>query len=770
MSANVTSTKPVAELRLHNGTPTVFVDGRPVFYYLAWPPAPDPRAPEIFQKVIRAFARRTGVHFYTFENGAGRFGNEGPVWLPGPGEGRDTFWDFSGVEWEFRQFIEADPEARFHVRILLDMCFDWWVKLYPEERLVNSDGPQPEQSYASLVWRAQVNDFLRALIAHIEKIGMADRVMAYQVNTGSSCEWFKYALNLDRSCGDYSQPMQRYFQSWLRKRYSADESALRSAWNNAAVTFETAPVPSPQEQFGARNYIFRDPAAEQDVVDYLTAASDLSADLIIDFSRTVKEASRGRALAGVFYGYWLGFQLNSDYFRDTTDFSNDYTRIQRTGHLGLRRVLESPFVDFLTSPMDYAFRGPGGHCSGMQPVEAVRAHGKLHIQENDDRSWHPTFRDYGACRNVDEFIAVYRRTIAEAVATGQGSWSVSIPFHVQKAERIEGDPVALLHCINVRDLPPDECDRFVNEFTSCGRLGEFALHTDRTPCAEICVLLDDESWYYQTYRKNLELPLVEWQHVQRLPRIGAPAETHILNDLLDGRLRPFKLYILLNAFRLDDNRRAKLKREIRRDGRVAVWIYAPGLLNKDSSTDNMTDLTGFRFAMTKTPWGPFMHVVDFEHEITRGLPEGLFWGTDLNLSPTFYLQDPDARVLASVVHAQGRCAEGMGVKEFGDWRSVYIAAPNIPASILRGLARYAGVHLYSEAGDVLYASRELLALHTLRGGERLLRLPHTVEAVYDLFGKKSVAEDTDHFRVVLPKMSTSVYYTGSREALAHLGQ
>jgi hypothetical protein len=112
----------------------------------------------------------------------------------------------------------------------------------------------------------------------------------------------------------------------------------------------------------------------------------------------------------------------------------------------------------------------------------------------------------------------------------------------------------------------------------------------------------------------------------------------------------------------------------------------------------------------------------------------------------------------------------MGVKEFGDWRSVYIAAPNIPASILRGLARYAGVHLYSEAGDVLYASRELLALHTLRGGERLLRLPHTVEAVYDLFGKKSVAEDTDHFRVVLPKMSTSVYYTGSREALAHLGQ
>ena len=42
--------------------------------------------------------------------------------------------------------------------------------------------------------------------------------------------------------------------------------------------------------------------------------------------------------------------------------------------------------------------------------------------------------------------------------TGQGSWSVSIPFHVQKAERIEGEPVALFHGINVSDLPEDATD------------------------------------------------------------------------------------------------------------------------------------------------------------------------------------------------------------------------------------------------------------------------------------------------------------------------
>jgi hypothetical protein len=184
--------------------------------------------------------------------------------------------------------------------------------------------------------------------------------------------------------------------------------------------------------------------------------------------------------------------------------------------------------------------------------------------------------------------------------------------------------------------------------------------------------------------------------------------------------------------------------------------------------DNMTDLTGLRFATTKTPWGPFMHVTDFDHPITRCVPEDLFWGTDLNLSPTFYLRDDDARVLASVVHAQGRCAEGMGVKESPEWRSVYIAAPNVPAPVLRGLARYAGVHLYSEAGDVFYASKELLAVHTLRGGERTFVLPRKVEAVYDLFANRTIAEDATEFSVTLPRVSTSTYYVGNRKALEHL--
>jgi hypothetical protein len=277
--------------------------------------------------------------------------------------------------------------------------------------------------------------------------------------------------------------------------------------------------------------------------------------------------------------------------------------------------------------------------------------------------------------------------------------------------------------------------------------------------------MDDESFYHQTYLKNLELPGVHAQCVRHLPRLGAPADIQALDDFLDGRLRPYKLYLFLNALALNDARRAKLKRQIRKDGRVAVWVYASGALNRDLSPANVAEVTGISVAMTKTPWGPFMNVTDYKHPITRVLPEGYQWGTDLNLSPTFYVADPKARSLADVVHAQGRCAEGLAVKEFANWKSVFCAVPGIPPDVLRGMARYAGVHLYSEAGDVLFAVKELLGVHTVRGGTHTFRLPQKVGVVYDVFSGKIVARNTDSFTVRLAEMSTSMWYTGPAEKL-----
>ena len=163
-----------------------------------------------------------------------------------------------------------------------------------------------------------------------------------------------------------------------------------------------------------------------------------------------------------------------------------------------------------------------------------------------------------------------------------------------------------------------------------------------------------------------------------------------------------------------------------------------------------------------------MHIVNFKHPITAGIPQDIFWGTHNLLSPVFYLKDPDAEILAQVIHSQGRCVPGMGVKTFPDWTSIFISAPNVPALVLRGLARFSKVHLYSEKGDVLYASRHLLGVHTVSGGERTFNLPRKVQRVYDLYENKTIARNTDNFKVNLPPISTALYYTGDAGLLSHL--
>jgi hypothetical protein len=110
----------------------------------------------------------------------------------------------------------------------------------------------------------------------------------------------------------------------------------------------------------------------------------------------------------------------------------------------------------------------------------------------------------------------------------------------------------------------------------------------------------------------------------------------------------------------------------------------------------------------------------------------------------------------------------MGVKTFPGWTSIYVAAPNLPAPLLRGIAGFAGVHLYNRDGDVLYANRDLLGVHTVSGGNRTFRLPRQVEEVYDLFNRKAIAHNVTEFHVQLRPISSAFFYTGDRAQLSHL--
>jgi hypothetical protein len=728
----------VAYLKHWNGTPTVFFEGKPVFPGIScgWGPSMEGWKNDAKARVLAP----VGVNLYSFDMGAGGLDHE---WC-GPGPGHEGDFDFSTLKVRYGRVIDADPNARFYLRFHLEIYLKWWLDRYPEEREIDSDGNMQQQSFASLIWREQAKDLLRQYVLHLRELGLEDRVFAWQVGAGHTGEWVKGMTSMRWQCGDYSAPMRRRWREWLRQTYG-DVGALQEAWGDKTVTFDNAEVPTAAENLVAQHQSFRDPRRERKVIDYYTQLADLCGGLIVDYCRTIKETARGTTLCGAFYGYLMELAWNAGFFAEGPD--SLYSTTQRSGHLGLWKTLQSPYVDFYSSPFAYGFRGLGGYTPAMQPTESLRLHGKIYFFEDDIRTHLDTPNvGFGVVESYDDCVATLRRNFVDVITRGHGIW----------------------WAVGDTNVNPIREPRFVPILKRFMELGTWATNLDRQPSADIAVMLDDESFFYESIDNQLDIPLIWQQKLWGMPRIGAPHDIYLLNDLVEGHMKDYKVYIFLNAFHLDAKRRAMLAEELRRDGKVAVWIYAPGYLKDEPGLEHMTDLTGIKFDKGEHAWGPLCHIMDFQHPITQGLRQDLFWGTNARLGPVFHVEDAEARTLGQVVYSQGRCKPGFVLKEFGDWSSIYIAAPNIPAPVLRGIARWAGVHLYNEQGDVLYATPQLLGVHTTSGGAREFALPRTAEVVYDLFENKVLAENVDRFSVNLPKLSTQLYFAGERRLLALL--
>lgn len=743
-----------AQLKMDHGTPTVFLDDKPAFFGCHLVGYMEPDKLNVHQPIVRKYAE-AGVHIYSIDT----LTHE---WV-GPRPGDPSPYDFSLVVPRIQSYLDVDPDALFLLRMGFETRWlqnDWWNKTYPDEVEVLSDGARWGQSFASTLWRAQVNDLIRTFIDYLRSVGLYDRVLAYQIGAGSSGEWIKDTSCMLLPTMDYSAPMRQYFRAWLHDRYHGDVGALQSAWADRAVTFESAEVPSYEEQSNTTTgQSFRDPRLERKTIDFYECFAELCADDLTDFCHTVREVTHGEKLTGGFFGYVMELAWNMTFFAGKTTLAeSEVSTIQRSGHLGLHKVLHSPDIDFLVSPYGYAFRGLGGDGLPMQPSESLRAHGKIYLME-EDTLMHNNFDPGGRNQSVENSIAVYQRNFAQSITHAHGvTWFEVASLHE--------DPSLV-----------DERNRWIKRFQ---QLGAWALKLDRTPSSEVAVFLDDQSYYYESIRNNVDLPLIWRQRVMSLNRFGASHDVYLLDDLLEGNLPPYKLYIFLNPFHLTDRRREALKRIVRRDGRVALWLYAAGFLNSDAlqrgdasalHTDHMTDLTGFHFGQGDGPWGPLMHVTNFKHPITQGLPQDWFWGSTNPIGPLFHLEDPDATTLGQVVYSLGRCKPGFGVKTFNAadphtaWSSVYMASPDVPAPVLRGIARFAGVHLYNEDGDVLYATPDLLSVHSVSGGPRTFKLPRPAEVVYDLFNEQVLARGVTEFQVELPPASTALYFTGQERLL-----
>ncbi|MBR2949871.1 MAG: beta-galactosidase [Lachnospiraceae bacterium] len=726
-------------VRDHNGAPTLFINEKPV--------------PAMLHLRCKVFGEEaTGPDRFTesFKDAgfslmsvlSEEFVNFDKAWDPET----DTFKKeaFAGFA-ALRAYAQKWPDTKFLIRVHPEPrgADSPWLKMHPEEWEINQDGVDafyPCPSYASRVWMKDAKRYLVALMESLVELGLEDNLLGLLIGGADSGEWVKIGPMEDWAA-DYSAPMQKAFSEWLKNKYQTVEN-LRKAWGNPEADFEN-PVPSPEAQGAAELYLMKDPVKNRDSIDHFHFLADLVAQDIIELCEAAESVTDHRHLMGVFYGYLHEMVWNNGFFgQGRLDADVDHSAAARSGHGGLRKTLDSPAVDFFCSPVGYGFRGIGGEAGFMSPEESVRLAGKLWISEEDIRTFHyPEDAGYGKAETPEETVTIMTRQFSNLLVHGAGAWFCDW-WHSGK--------------IGVFDDP-----KVMDAFAQMMKLANLDLNLpDRGSSAEVAVVIDAYSSFYRSTRNNFDMP--NWRNrAWGLARMGVPTDYVMLDDILSGKAKEYKLYFMMNTFHFSDADRALIRERLYKDNKVILWLWAPGFLNDDRMDVTFCrELTEMPLRQYSRQWSPNLYLSDFEHPITQNLPTSTYWGTDMRLGPLFTVEkDPAVRELGTVVIQQGRSETGFAIRENETYTTVYSAGPNIPPGVLRELARYAGVHVFTEEEDVMYANGHFVMLHTVRGGDKTIRLPKKTN-VWDAFTGRKVAENTHVFTDRMERRTTRLYFYG----------
>jgi len=714
-----------SKVALHQGLPTLFVNDEPIV----------PVAAYVGPHHTGTFSQ-AGIRLYTFSV-------RGTWWL-GPGQ-----YDFSAIDAFIADYVSRIPEGYFMPRIdLARQGHPWWGELHPEEmtvlksietgevispydhdpRVVGYLGHEVHleelnlHSFHSEVWRQEAAQAVYDLIAHCEAQPYAERIWAWHLCDGLFCEWFHWNEYNLAGMADYSSAAVADFRRWLRITYKNDLAALRRAWGQPDVRFETAEIPSPQERAKAFHYDLYNPVINRPTIDYHQCMSDATVDCILAVCQAAKRAMPQPKVTCVFYGY---------------QFSN-MPRPQLNGHYALERLLASDAVDMIASPHCYGNRGEGGYHAPQSLAETIRRAGKIHFDEIDCKTvWTPTTvtwkRHISQPTTVQGTIEMLKKDAAYAIASGTAQWWMDLTDQgwFDAPELVE--PLRKLRVIaeRVREMEPKSF-------------------------GEIAFVVSQRAMMYLPPREGLHNATQKMLRNWHLSRIGAPFDQLTVRDLARPDVPRYKLYIMANLFYLSEEERAILA-DILPTGlrKTALWMYAPALLtDTDTSLESMEFLTGLRFGAEAVEAEMDVEITRTDHPVTQGLPFGMRYGTGVDreqyLLPPKIQYLPETKVTLHFYVQEGwgqtlglACATGkpgLVVRELGGLQSVYSAAPVLSWPLLRNIAKYAGVHLYTEGGHMVWGNDRFLAIYAQSDGEHVVRFPKPVdvEEAYEerLLGQK----------------------------------
>lgn len=681
--------------------------------------------------------------------------------------------------------LRYQPAARFVIRPMSTVP-DCWAAAHPEHMQTDENGrTYGEASLASPQYLADVARFFRNLVQYCEAQPWSERILGYlDAPNGEGL----LLLCCAGKMFDCSPANEQAFRDWVRCRYTT-ESALREAWGQPEIGFATVRVPRDREwlerkargpatidgkPLAATSLPANGPLSATGLFHWLEAANAplehdycrFQRDMFIQKFRTIAGAAKDACAAlgrrrqvgfDITKQPLMGWQIASafDGVGDGQSFPNI---LLFSGSYDTATLLDDERIDLIFTPADYHARTLGFAYEAEGLSDSLLLRGKPMVIENDARCFvGQGVHEQGAFRNPKEVEAGLLRNAGLTMSRGLHSYWCNVGssyFH---------DP-AIMQIVGQQLVP---------------MLERYAKLPRRETRDAIAFVIDDESLLTEDFTSGFQTLAVIWQRILGLAHCGVPYRIFLLSDLRLAALPDYKVWFFPNLFVVNDAVMELLRAKVLRNGNLAIFGPSTGISDgRVLGAAGASRLLGV--PMELLPRTTVRHVIvqDNGHAITRDLRASMTFGDSLPYGPTLVPGEWAVENAGGIplghatacwqIHRTGLFLkeEGLGTAGNGkpgargaqDYGVLWSSAIPLPADLLRAACRHAGCHIWCEEDDVLYASDSLVCLHSVKAGERVIRLPRACRVTDAVTGEVVGDGPMTEIRMCIAPPETRVFF------------